>query len=178
MLRKNTSQQSRRTFIAAGVVGGLSMATGTASASAGHHQDVDAARSGRSVRERRNSAAVLRAFERQNAGGDIYEILHDEVEWSIVNGRTYTSKAEFLEEGSAPILDRLASTLVMTIQDLWADGDTVIIRFYGDATAIDGVEYHNEYCWVWQLQDCRVIRSHAFLDMTAVRMLIDRIELS
>ncbi|KXK64008.1 hypothetical protein AWW66_00485 [Micromonospora rosaria] len=120
---------------------------------------------------------MLRAFERQNAGGDIYEILHDDVRWTIVNGRTYLSKAEFLAEGSAPILDRLASTLVMTIRDLWADDDTVIIRFDGDATAIDGIAYHNEYCWVWRLRGGRVVRCHAFLDMIAVRELVDRVEL-
>jgi ketosteroid isomerase-like protein len=158
------------------VAGGLAMVAGTASASTGRDQGVDAAQTGRSWRERRNSAAVLKAFARQNADGDIFDILHDDVEWSIVNGRTYTSKADFLAAGSAPIMDRLATTLVMTIQDLWADGDTVIIRFYGDATAIDGVEYHNEYCWVWQLKDSLVIRSHAFLDMGAVQELIDRVQ--
>ncbi|MFF5109885.1 nuclear transport factor 2 family protein [Streptosporangium sp. NPDC000509] len=171
------SQRSRRTFVTAGIAGGLMMVSGTAGASAAPHEDAGAARSGRSARERRNRAAVLRAFERQNAGGDIYEILHDDVKWTIVNGRTYTSKAEFLAQGSAPIMDRLASTLVMTIHDLWSEGDTVIIRFAGDATAIDGVEYHNEYCWVWRLQGGRVMRSHAYLDMIAVRELVDRVEL-
>ncbi|MFE3249797.1 nuclear transport factor 2 family protein [Streptomyces sp. NPDC059209] len=175
-MTNGTSRQSRRAFVTAGVTGGLTMVAGTAIASAGPHEDIDAARSGRPARERRNRAAVARAFERQNAGGDIYEILHDDVEWTIVNGRTYTSKADFLAEGSAPIMDRLASTLVMTVQDLWTDGDTVIIRFYGDAVAIDGVEYHNEYCWVWQLLGGRVMRSHAYLDMIAVQELIDRIE--
>ncbi len=106
---------------------------------------MNATRSGRPSRERRNRAAAVRTFERQNAGGDIFEILHDKVAWTIVNGRTCTCRADFLTKGAAPIMDRLASTPVMTIRDLWTDVDTMIIRFDGDAPAIDGTEYHNEY---------------------------------
>ncbi|RIV39748.1 nuclear transport factor 2 family protein [Micromonospora radicis] len=91
-----------------------------------------------------------------------------------VGGRTYPSKADFLAEGAAPIMDRLATTLVTTIRDVWADGDTVIVRFDGDATAIDGVEY----CWIWQLRHERVVRCYAFLDLIAVRELVDRVELA
>ncbi|WP_199180161.1 MULTISPECIES: nuclear transport factor 2 family protein [Micromonospora] len=163
-------------LLTAGIAGGLTVLAGAGVASAGGPRNPDVP--GRPAMERRNMEAVRRAFARQNAGGDIYDILHDEVEWTIVNGRTYTSKAEFLAQGSAPIMDRLASTLVMTIRDMWADGDTVIIRFAGDATATDGVDYHNEYCWIWQLRGGDVVRSHAFLDMVAVRELIDRIDLT
>jgi uncharacterized protein len=173
-VRDGTLGQSRRMLVTAGITGGLTMLAGTASASAGPGTGREAT-AGRPVRERRNRAAVIRAFERHNAGGDVFEILHDDVEWTIVNGRTYTSKAEFLTEGAAPVRNRLASTLVKTIQDVRSDGDTVIIRFQGDATATDGLAYHNEYCWVWQLRAGRVVRSHAYLDMIAVRDLVDRI---
>ena len=172
------TQHSRRLLLTAGIAGGLTVLAGAGTASAASREPVGGPGPGQPAEERRNRAAVLRAFARQNAGGDIYEILHDDVEWTIVNGRTYTSKAEFLAEGSAPILDRLATTLVMTIQDMWTDGHTVIIRFEGDATAIDGVDYHNEYCWIWQMRGGRVVRCNAFLDMIAVRELVDRIDLT
>lgn len=168
-MRNRGATRGRRAFVTAGAASGLTLLGGTARA--------DGERSGPPSRERRNRAAVLRAFERQNAGGDLYEILHDDVEWTIVNGRTYASKAEFLTQGSAPVLDRLASTLVMTIRELWTDGDTVVVHFEGDATAVDGVAYHNEYCWIWQLRGGRVVRCHAFLDMIAVRELIERVDL-
>ncbi|WP_433533187.1 nuclear transport factor 2 family protein [Micromonospora sp. CA-263727] len=178
MTKDSATRHHRRLLLTAGIAGGLTALAGAGVASAGPREHIDRQGFGKPGEERRNRAAVLRAFARQNAGGDIYEILHDEVEWTIVNGRTYTSKAEFLTQGSAPILDRLASALVMTIQDMWIDGDIVIIRFEGDATAIDGVDYHNEYCWIWQMRGGRVVRCHAFLDMIAVRELVDRIELT
>ncbi|MER5643010.1 nuclear transport factor 2 family protein [Streptosporangium sp. NPDC002524] len=174
----STSHQGRRVFMTAAVAGGLTILSGSATASAASREAAGGPPPDRLTREGRNKAAVIRAFERQNAGGDLYEILHDDVEWKIVNGRTYTSKAEFLTEGSAPVLDRLASVLVMTIRDLWTEGDTVVVRFDGRATAVDGVEYRNEYCWVWQLRGGRVVRCHAFLDMIAVRELVERIELN
>ncbi|MGI5215679.1 nuclear transport factor 2 family protein [Plantactinospora sp. CA-290183] len=176
-MTSGTSGQSRRVLMTAALTGGLTMLAGTAPASAGPREDGGGPASGRSARERRNKAAVLRAFAQQNAGGDLYEILHDDIDWTIVNGRTYTSKAEFLAEGSAPVMDRLVPPLVMTVQDLWTEGDIVIVRFVGDATAIDGIPYHNEYCWVWQLRGGQVVRCHAFLDMLAVRELVERVDL-
>ncbi len=118
----------------------------------------------------------MRAFERQEARGGIFEILHDEVAWTIDNGRTHTSQAGFLAKGAAPVMGRLASTLVMTIRALWTDGDTMIIRFDGDVAAIDGAEYHNEYCRVWRPHGGRVARSHASMDIIAVQELIDHVE--
>ncbi|WP_434740624.1 nuclear transport factor 2 family protein [Micromonospora sp. SH-82] len=177
MMMDSAMQHNRRRLLTAGVAGGLAALAGAGAASAAPTGQISGQGSGRPGEEHRNRAAVLRAFARQNAGGDIYEILHDDVQWTIVNGRTYTSKAEFLAEGSAPILDRLGSILRMTVKEMWTDRDTVVIRFEGDATAIDGVEYHNEYCWIWQLRGGEVVRCHAFLDMIAVRELVDRIEL-
>ncbi|MEV6814370.1 nuclear transport factor 2 family protein [Micromonospora sp. NPDC051296] len=178
MMKDSATQHSRRVLLTAGVAGGLTALAGAGAASAAPAERAGGRGPGKPGEEGRNRAAVLRAFARQNAGGDIYEILHDDVRWTIVNGRTYTSKAEFLAEGSAPILDRLASILRMTIKDMWTDGDTVIIRFEGDATATDGVDYHNEYCWIWQMRGGKVVRCHAFLDMIAVRELIERVELT
>jgi uncharacterized protein len=178
MTKDNARQHSRRVLLTAGVVGGVTTLSGAGVASAALAERAGGRGPGKPGEEGRNRAAVLGAFARQNAGGDLYEILHDDVRWTIGNGRTYTSKAEFLAEGSAPVLDRLASILRMTIKEMWTEGDTVIIRFEGDATAIDGVDYHNEYCWIWQMRGGKVVRCHAFLDMVAVRELIERVELT
>ncbi|WP_394620012.1 nuclear transport factor 2 family protein [Lentzea sp. JNUCC 0626] len=129
------------------------------------------------AQERRNRAEVTKAFARQNVGGSVYDVLDDDVEWTIVNGSTYTSKSEFLSQGAAPILDRLSSPLAMTIRDLWTHRDVVIIHFDGDATALDGKPYRNEYCWIWQLRNDKVVRCNAFLDLVVIRELIDRVDL-
>ncbi|MFT9667124.1 nuclear transport factor 2 family protein [Streptomyces rhizosphaericola] len=136
-----------------------------------------AAPPGREDRRERNKALLRRAFARQNSGGSVYEILADDVVWSIVNGRTYRGKREFLDEGSAPVLDRLSTPLLMRIQDMWAERNTVVVHFEADATALDGVAYHNEYCWIMTLRGDRVVRVGAFLDLVAVGELVERVPL-
>jgi ketosteroid isomerase-like protein len=126
--------------------------------------------------EKRNTEAVRRAFARQNSGGSFYEILADDVEWTIVNGRTYHGKRQFLDEGAAPILTRLRTTLHMTPLELWADRDTVIAMFDADAVALDGVAYHNNYCWIMRFRGSRVAEGFAFLDLVAVNDLVARVE--
>ncbi|MEV8350204.1 nuclear transport factor 2 family protein [Streptomyces niveus] len=168
-------QRSRRGFVTlAAATGGLLVAGTPAEAIPRHGRSLATPHG--SDRERVNKAIVRRAFARQNSGGSFYEILDEHVVWTVVNGRTYDSRQEFLEEGSAPILTRLATHLHMTPQDLWADGDTVVARFEGDATALDGLPYHNEYCWVLTFRRDAVVRAHAYLDMVAVTELIERVE--
>ncbi|RDG38183.1 nuclear transport factor 2 family protein [Streptomyces corynorhini] len=168
-------RRSRRGFVTlAAATGGLLFA-GTP-AEAIPHRGRSPVTPRESDRERVNKALVREAFARQNGGGSFYDVLDEHAVWTVVNGRTYRSRREFLEEGSAPILTRLGTYLHMTPQELWADGDTVIARFEGDATALDGLPYHNEYCWVLTFRRDAVVRAYAYLDMVAVNELIDRVE--
>lgn len=124
---------------------------------------------------RGGKAIVLAAFARQNSGGSFYDILHPGVEWTVVNGRTYRDKQEFLAEGAAPVLTRLKTVLRMTPGNLIEEGDTVVAQFTGDAVALDGQPYHNDYCWVLTFRRGLVVRVHAYLDMAVVRELVARV---
>ncbi|SMD27397.1 nuclear transport factor 2 family protein [Kibdelosporangium aridum] len=160
------NRHSRRGFItAASLAGGLALAPGALA-------DGDQAKWSD---EQRNKARVRHAFARQNSGGSFYEILADDVVWTIVNGRTYHGKRQFLTEGAAPVLSRLRTSLHMTPLELWADRDTVIAMFDGDAVALDGVGYHNNYCWIMRFRESQVVRVFAFLDTVAVNELIARV---
>ncbi|MFH8617170.1 nuclear transport factor 2 family protein [Streptomyces sp. NPDC017979] len=168
------NRHSRRAFVALAAASGTATLLGSP-AQAAPHRDTTPDAGPESGRERGNKALVRRAFARQNGGGSFFDVLHPDVVWSIVNGRTYHGKQAFLDEGSAPVTTRLATHLVMTPHHLWADGDTVITRFAGDATALDGLPYHNEYCWVLAFRRNQVVRAHAYLDTTALTDLIDRV---
>ncbi|WP_199441965.1 nuclear transport factor 2 family protein [Umezawaea beigongshangensis] len=158
--------RNRRGFIAAvSIASGLALAPAAlADGGGGDQQDT-----------RRNTAAVRRAFARQNSGGSFYEILADDVVWTIVNGRTYHGKEQFLDEGAAPVLTRLRTSLHMTPLRLWADRDTVVAMFDADAVALDGVAYHNNYCWIMRFRGSRVVEVFAFLDLVAVNELVARV---
>ncbi|MEU6715495.1 nuclear transport factor 2 family protein [Nonomuraea sp. NPDC046802] len=161
-----TTQQSRRAFGALALTaGGLALASAPATAAPLDHDT-----SGDN-----NKAIVREAFARQNSGGSFYDILHDRVTWTVVNGRTYRSKKEFLDEGAAPILTRLKTILRMTPSNLLAARDTVVAQFTGEAIALDGRPYRNDYCWVLTFRRGLVVRAHAYLDTVAIRELMDRV---
>lgn len=51
---------------------------------------------------------------------------------------TYRGVEDFVERASAPLISRLATPLVPRVHHIWADGDTVIVRFDGSATTTSG----------------------------------------
>jgi uncharacterized protein len=164
------NQSSRRGLLAGASAGALVLAAPATAGAAGPTTR-------HTARERRNRKVVHDAFAQQNAGGSFFDGLDDDVVWTIVNGSTYRSRAAFLEQGVAPVQDRLHTSLHMTVIDLWLDGDTVIVRFQADATALDGQPYHNDFCWVLTVDGSRVTTGYAFLDTVALTELIERVEL-
>lgn len=121
------------------------------------------------TREESNKALVRASFDRwRDATGGPFELLTDDVEWTIVGSsplaRTYRSKQEFIDAVIAPFNARMAKPLVPTVRSIFADGDTVIILFDGEATVIDSKPYRNTYTWYFQMKDAKVVNAIAFFD--------------
>ncbi len=121
------------------------------------------------VMEKANKALVRASFDRwREAAGGPFELLADDVEWTIVGSsplaRTYRSKQEFIDTVIAPFNARMATPLVPTVRGIFADGDTVIILFDAEATVIDGKPYRNTYTWYFWMRDAMVIKAIAFFD--------------
>lgn len=119
--------------------------------------------------EESNKALVRASFDRwREASGGPFELLADHVEWTIVGSsplaKTYRSKQEFIDAVIAPFNARMAKPLVPTVRGIFADGDTVIILFDGEATVIDGKPYRNTYTWYFQMKDAKVLKAIAFFD--------------
>jgi ketosteroid isomerase-like protein len=116
-----------------------------------------------------NKTIVQASFDRWRSGtGGPFELLTPEAEWTIVGSsllsKTYRTKKEFIDEVIGPFNARMAKPLVPTIRGLYGDGDTIIIFFDADATARDGVPYHNTYTWYFQMKDTKVVKATAFFD--------------
>lgn len=121
------------------------------------------------VKEDSNKALVRASFDRwRAAAGGPFELLADDVEWTIVGSsplaRTYRSKQEFIDTVIAPFNARMATPLVPTVRGIFADGDTVIILFDAEATVIDGKPYRNSYTWYFWMKDSKVTKAIAFFD--------------
>lgn len=120
-------------------------------------------------KEESNKELVRASFDRwRNATGGPFELLADDIEWTIVGSsplaKTYRSKQEFIDTVIAPFNARMSKPLVPTIRGIFADGDTVIILFDAEATVRDGQPYRNTYTWYFQMSGPKVVKAIAFFD--------------
>jgi uncharacterized protein len=119
-----------------------------------------------------NEEIVRNAFDTWTEGTYIFDqILAPDVVWTIhgsgpVAG-TYTSMEDFVKRASVPLVSRLATPLIPEVHDLWAIGDTVIIRFDGSATTTSGAPYVNQFVWIFRMENGLVTEAEAFLDLMA-----------
>lgn len=131
--------------------------------------------------ETQNRTTVRAAFEKWRAGGNIFaELLAPDVVWTIHGSApvadTYRGVEDFVERASAPLISRLATPLVPRVHHIWADGDTVIIRFDGSATTTSGAPYRNKFVWIFLMKNGAVIEAEAFLDLAAYYAVVDNNE--
>lgn len=130
--------------------------------------------------EARNKALAEASFEAWRDGtGSPYDLLAEDAQWTIVGhslaSRTYTSKADFIDNVIRPFVARMRQGLRPTIRGLYAEGDAVVIFFDASGIARDGQTYANTYAWFWKMRDGRVVEAHAFFDSIAFNDLWQRV---
>ncbi len=125
-----------------------------------------------------NREIVRQAFAAWANGRNVFaKLLADDVVWTIhgsdpVAG-TYTGRDDFVARASVPLVSRLAEPLVPEVHRIWAEGDTVVVRFDGSATTTSGTPYRNRFVWIFTLEDGKVVRAEAFLDLEAYRSVVE-----
>jgi ketosteroid isomerase-like protein len=139
----------------------------------------NAENSTRSGQQQRNADLVRDAFALGvRDENSFYSILADDVEWTVARANepaTYTSRAQFLRDGAGPIVSRLTGPIQAEVRELIAEGDVVVARWRGTATALDGRPYVNDYAWVMTMRDDKVVRVTAYLDLVALQELLNRV---
>ncbi|WP_417329924.1 nuclear transport factor 2 family protein [Halomonas cupida] len=130
----------------------------------------------------RNEAIVRQAFDNWAAGSSnvFGELLAQDMNWTIhgsgpVAG-TYGSRDSFVEDASLPLVNRLSSPIVPEVHTIWAQGDTVVVRFDGSATTTSGAPYENQFVWIFRMEDGLVTEAEAFLDLIAYQEVVDNNE--
>jgi ketosteroid isomerase-like protein len=119
-----------------------------------------------------NRATVAAAFEAwRDFGRAIADTFAPEMTWRIVGhsaaSRSYPDKAAFVDEVLAPFGHRFSSAdpfRPVRIDGVYADGDTVVVRWDGRGTTINDTVYENTYAWFMQMCDGKVIDDVAFYD--------------
>nr|WP_159718234.1 nuclear transport factor 2 family protein [Geminicoccus flavidas] len=129
----------------------------------------------------RNKAIVRASFDAWTAGtGNPFELLAEDATWTITGNSaaagSYAGKEAFLSEVIRPFNARMSAGLKPAIQDIYVDGDMVIVLFDASGTARDGQTYANTYAWFLGMRDGLILRAQAFFDSIAFDDLWARVE--
>jgi uncharacterized protein len=119
-----------------------------------------------------NRSTMTAAFHGwRDSGRPITDNFAPEMTWRIVGhsaaSRSYADKAEFVDEVLVPFGRRFSTADPFRperIDAVHADGDTVIVRWQGRGTTINGTNYENTYAWFMQMRDGKVVDGIAFYD--------------
>lgn len=113
---------------------------------------------------------VTKAFDAWTTQGtsDVFDLLADNLQWRI-NGstpwsKTYTSKQQFMDEVIIPLNEKLSVKIKPTVRHVYQDGNTVIVIWDGQATALDGKPYRSSYSWNMTFTGDQITHVEAFLD--------------
>ncbi|PKM19536.1 MAG: ketosteroid isomerase [Gammaproteobacteria bacterium HGW-Gammaproteobacteria-15] len=131
----------------------------------------------------RNRQFIAQAFQHWADGGGTFfqDVLSPDVVWTIKGtspaAGTYRGRDVFIQQAVAPFAARLSSFVKPTVNDIWADGNDVVVYWDGAGVAADGAPYNNSFVWIFRLQDLRATEVIAFLDLSQYDDVINRISL-
>jgi ketosteroid isomerase-like protein len=109
-----------------------------------------------------NKELLRNAFtEVAKGNGRVFvDLLADDVRWTIIGttawSRTYEGKQSVLDDLLRPLSEQLRGRNIIAAHRYIAEDDLVVVEGRGRNSTVDGVRYHNEYCWVFRLVDGRV----------------------
>lgn len=164
-----TSCRIRARLMVLGALAGIALLTQSASAA-----ETNGA-------ESRNRQAVTQAFERWAAGGAGFfdEILATDVVWTIEgsgpSAGTFQGREVFLDRTVHPFVSRLSAPVRPVRQQVWADGEHVIVNWDGEGMARDGIPYRNSYAWILRMRDGKAVEVTAFLDLAPYDDVLQRV---
>lgn len=112
--------------------------------------------------------------------GDIktaFANLSDEISWLIPSGAP--GEMGGLKRGKPALLEFFRSAAKMfpgglksEIRRTYGDGDTVIIELINRGKMLNGRDYENEYCFIFELDNGKIRRIREYVDTAKVRDLM------
>lgn len=121
-----------------------------------------------------NKRLVLDFYE-AGARGDMeacFAMLADDVVWTNIGSTrfsgTYAGKPNLAENLLGPLFGQLKAGIASEVEQLVAEGDTVVARTSGTAETLDGKPYNNTYCQVITVRDGRIAAVTEYMDTALI----------
>jgi len=124
------------------------------------------------IEDNKNVASLF--FEYGNAGNmeASLELLSDDLVWTGVGGTkfsgTFKGKQTVLQELVGPLFSSLKQGIHTSVEKMVAEGSHVVILASGAAETLEGVPYHNRYCFVFTIRDGKIREVVEYCDTALV----------
>jgi ketosteroid isomerase-like protein len=121
-----------------------------------------------------NKQLVRSAFEAlgRSDARPLYDLMRDDFAWIIEGQSRFSRRYEGKQAVKRELLDVLfqafATPYRFTIDDIVAEGDTVVVRGRGMVKMKSGQDYNNSYCFVLRLDDGQLVELREYLDTALV----------
>lgn len=121
-----------------------------------------------------NKQLVRTAFEAlgRSDARPLYDLMRDDFAWVIEGqsrfSRRYEGKAAVKRDLLDVLFQAFATPYRFTIDDIIAEGDTVVVRGRGEVKTKAGQDYNNSYCFVLRLEGGKLVELREYLDTALV----------
>lgn len=121
-----------------------------------------------------NKQVVLDFYD-AGARGDMdacFSLLADDITWTNIGSTkfsgTYTGKQALAEGLLGPLFSQLKAGISSQVEQLIAEGDTVVAQTSGTAESVGGVPYNNTYCQVIEIRDGQIANVKEYMDTALI----------
>ena len=121
-----------------------------------------------------NKQLVRTAFEAlgRSDARPLYDLMRDDFAWVIEGqsrfSRRYEGKAAVKRDLLDVLFQAFATPYRFTIDDIIAEGETVVVRGRGEVKTKAGQDYNNSYCFVLRLEGGKLVELREYLDTALV----------
>jgi ketosteroid isomerase-like protein len=124
-----------------------------------------------------NKTFLSDLFGRIEAEADwnlLFEALSDDIVWTVtgtspVTG-TFKGKRACVENLILPVQQTMAEPFRCQIEQIIVEGDFAVVLWKGTSTTKTGIPYRQEYCWILELKDQKIVSVKAFFDTLLASM--------
>ena len=117
-----------------------------------------------------NRALIAKAYDGLAKGDPThFTALFDEtIEWRVMGSSAWSKHLKGLEAVErdlvGPLFARIDGPYLTTAELILADGDRVAVIAKGNAATVDGARYDNDYCFVFRLEDGKIVEVREYMD--------------
>jgi|SRR5579859_951494 len=112
---------------------------------------------------------------------EFFKHVADDVSWTVTGTDNplsghYRAKSEFVPKTFQRLGKLMQGPLALKLVNVLVDGNWAAVELKANATAKNGADFANEYCWVCRFEEGKIVQVRAYVDSALVKKVIDENE--